>query len=56
MVSGLECYQQTFLGNVIIALFVYGSLTTIMIFILIWLLRNNFKKGEKNESSNLPKS
>jgi len=58
MAETLECFQDTFLGDVIIGLFIYGGLTTLVIIILLWIFSHNFRKqGEaKNESSNLSKS
>jgi len=53
MVGILECWE-TIIGDIVLVLFVYGSLTTIMVVILIWLLRNNFKKGVKSEGVNTP--
>ena len=46
----LICFRETLLGNTIIGLFVYGVLTTLIIIILIWILKNNFKKT--NEVNN----
>lgn len=43
-ITPLGCFRDTFLGDIIIVLLVYSFLTTLIIFILIWVLKNNFKK------------
>lgn len=47
----LICFRETLLGNTIIGLFVYGALTTIIIIILIWVLKNNFRKNKEETKS-----
>jgi len=40
-------------STLVTSLFIYGVATTIIVIILIWILRNNFKKNSgviKNES------
>ena len=43
-ITPLGCFRDTFLGDTIIVLLVYSFLTTLLIIILIWILKNNFKK------------
>ena len=42
----IECFRNTILGNTIITLFVYSTLTTILIIILLWILKNQFNKNK----------
>jgi len=49
-ISLLVYYRNTFLGDVIIGLFIYGGLTTLLIIVLLWIFSNNFRK--QNQSSN----
>jgi len=42
----IECFRNTMLGNTIIALFIYSTLTTILIIILLWILKNQFNKNK----------
>jgi hypothetical protein len=48
MESLLECFRGE-LGTITITLFVYSLLTTLLLIILLWILKNNFKrdKGER---------
>ena len=46
-ITTLGCFRDTFLGDTIIVLLVYSFLTTLIIFILIWVLKNNFKKNKE---------
>ena len=48
--GAIEC-MQTPLGTLFIILFVYSILTTSIIILLIWILKNQFNKGEKNENN-----
>jgi len=48
--GAIEC-MQTPLGTMFIILFAYGVLTTSVIILLIWILKNQFNKGEKNENN-----
>jgi len=46
-ITPLSCFRDTFLGDTIIALLIYSFLTTLLIIILIWVLKNNFKKNKE---------
>lgn len=46
----ITCMQQSSLvSNIIIALSIYSMISTMIIFILIWIIKNQFSK---NSSSN----
>jgi hypothetical protein len=44
MVSAIECMQQSWLGDVILAMFIICAAEALIIVILIWILKNNFRK------------
>jgi hypothetical protein len=44
MVSALECMQQSWLGDVVLAMFIVCAAEFLIIVILIWVLRNSFRK------------
>lgn len=56
----IGCMQESIIGNIVIGLTIYGLLATLVIFILIWVLKNQFNKNKgetQNESNNnLPKN
>jgi len=45
----IECMQGGF-GNVVIALFIMATFEFIIILILVWILKNNFKKGDRSSN------
>jgi len=45
-INFINCMQDTSLGGIVITLFVYGMLTTILIIILLWIIKNQFNKNK----------
>jgi len=41
----LECFRGV-LGTIVIILFIYSMLSTILIIILLWIIKNQFNKNK----------
>ena len=41
----ISCMQNSVIGDIVIALTIYSLLATLIIFILIWVLKNQFSKN-----------
>lgn len=48
-INFINCMQNTSLGTIVIILFVYGALLTILIIILLWIIKNQFNKNKEVE-------